>query len=204
MSTLPPPPKKRRNVPDAPGLATRSTNKDVRPAEAAGLVQRQRAILISVKSFLKRQERLTTKIHDDGAVRALFGWYPVFLLMMSDLNLPNTYKVFGSGLAFERARRNCSQLNAERVNNKHVSASAEALASAPFICVSLGFHLRQPAEIPALICQYGKPKAPAMSGGMAGKQRFGGTGFKVSVQFPAGLKLPKATLRVAQSRPSRA
>ncbi|KAJ6582259.1 hypothetical protein B0H19DRAFT_1252368 [Mycena capillaripes] len=43
MSTLPPPPKKRRNVPDAPGLTTRSTNKTVRPAEAAGLVNTRRS-----------------------------------------------------------------------------------------------------------------------------------------------------------------
>ncbi|KAF7344724.1 hypothetical protein MVEN_01633100 [Mycena venus] len=43
MSTLPPPPKKRKNVPDAPGLTTRTTNKAVRPAEAAGLVNTRRS-----------------------------------------------------------------------------------------------------------------------------------------------------------------
>ncbi|KAF8170856.1 hypothetical protein K438DRAFT_1982417 [Mycena galopus ATCC 62051] len=43
MSTLPPAPKRRRNVPDAPGLTTRSANKSIRPAEVAGLVNTRRS-----------------------------------------------------------------------------------------------------------------------------------------------------------------
>ncbi|KAF8180707.1 hypothetical protein K438DRAFT_1841690 [Mycena galopus ATCC 62051] len=43
MSALPPVPKRRRNEPDAPGLSTRSANKYVRPAEAAGLTNTRRS-----------------------------------------------------------------------------------------------------------------------------------------------------------------